>query len=61
MVQIFIEGLKPEIKNEMIKKSFNKAGELEKLAEQKAMSSSKIIETSADYMGNTSNRGNNVQ
>jgi hypothetical protein len=65
MVQIFIEGLKPEIKNEIIKKSwltladaFNKAEELEKHAEQKVLASTKINETSVDYMGNTSNRGN---
>jgi hypothetical protein len=65
LVQIFIEGLKPEIKNEMIKKSwltladaFDKEEELEKHAEQKALESTKIYETSVDYMGSTSNRGN---
>jgi hypothetical protein len=65
MVQIFIEGLKPEIKNETIKKSrltlseaFNKAEELEKQADQKALAATKINETSVDYMGNKSNHGN---
>jgi hypothetical protein len=57
MVQIFIEGLKPKIKDEMIKKSgltladaFDKPEQLKKLAEQKALASTKINETSVDYI-----------
>jgi hypothetical protein len=57
-VQIFIEGLKPKIKNEMIKiswvpqtQAFNRAEELEQLAELKAMSGIKINETSVYYVG----------
>jgi hypothetical protein len=49
LVQIFIKGLKPDIKNKMIKQSwtsleqvFEKTKELEKLAKQKAISSTKI-------------------
>jgi hypothetical protein len=52
MVQIFIECLNPEIKNEMIKTSwlslanaFDKAEELEKHTEQKALATTKINET----------------
>jgi hypothetical protein len=65
MVQIFNEGLKPEIKNEMIKKSrlsladtFDKAEKFQMHAEQKALASTKMNETSVDYMGSTSNYGN---
>jgi hypothetical protein len=65
MVQIFIDGLKPEIKNEMLESSwltlscaFKKADELENHAEQQALATTNINETSVDYMGNTSNHGN---
>jgi hypothetical protein len=65
MVQVFIEGLKSDIKNEMIKKSwlsladtFDRAEELEKHAEQKALAAAKINETSVDYMGSSHPRGN---
>jgi hypothetical protein len=66
MVPIFNEGLIPDIKNEMIKQSwlsmgdaFDKADELEKHTEQRALSAAKINETSVDYMGNTSNHDSN--
>jgi hypothetical protein len=57
MVQIFIEGLKPEIRNEMTEKSwvslakpFDKAEELGKQVEQKAMAATKINKYSVNYM-----------
>jgi hypothetical protein len=37
--------------------AFNRAEELEKHAEQKALAATKINETSVDYIGSTSNRG----
>jgi hypothetical protein len=51
MAQTFIQGLKPEIKTEMLKTTFNRA-------EQKAQIVTKINETSADYMGTTANKEN---
>jgi hypothetical protein len=68
MVQIFIEGLKLEFKNEMIKTScvslaqaFDRAKELEKHAEQKELAATKINETSVDYMSSTSKRSQGAQ
>ena len=59
MVQIFIEGLKAEIKNEMMKtnwsslnEAFIKAEQLERLAEQRRISSGiKVDEVQVDYVG----------
>ena len=65
LVQVFIDGLKPDIKNEMIKKNYtsiseayNKAKELERHAEQK-VAATKVSEVKVDYLGSQSGRGSN--
>ena len=65
MVQIFVEGLKPELKHEMNKQAwltihdaFRKAQTLEKLAEQKKAQST-VADINVDYVGPQSGRGTN--
>jgi hypothetical protein len=63
MFQIFVNGLKPELKHEMnkqawltINNAFMKAQTLEKLAEQKKNQST-VAEVKVDYIGPQSGRG----
>jgi hypothetical protein len=58
MAQTFIEGLKPEFKNEMIKTSWVSIAQAFDELEQKAQAATKINETYGVYRATTTNRGN---